>query len=81
VTGFFDATGHEFTPAELRARRASYDAASRQSRVVIELLDANGARVTTVAHPFPVAIAASVATARIIPDVPEDQAVSPDVAK
>jgi hypothetical protein len=70
MTGFFDATGREMTPAELRARRAALDLAD-QPRIVIELLDADGNRVTTLAQPLHPTAAALVASARIIPDTPE----------
>lgn len=71
MTGFFDRAGREYTPAELALRLPALSAAARTSRVVVELLDAQGARVTTLAPAFATDLAASIVAARIIPDAPE----------
>lgn len=67
-TGVFTADGREY-PTE-RDVRAAMEAAA-QLRVCIEFLDADGRRVTTIAHPFPAAVAATITGVRLIADEPE----------
>ena len=66
MTQFFDSTGRALTRAEVQARLPAVLADT--VRVVVELVDAQGMTVATVAPEFQARVAATIVAARIIPD-------------